>query len=226
MFWEEDEEKSNAIVNRVVDLRFRLEAGIIPLDHAQILGESLLQVLPWLPDEKNCGVHMIHVAASGNGWLRPEDPENEVLCLSNRTRLHLRIPHHRVEDAQQLIGNTILLGDSAIKVGKAQVKPLSDSTTIFARYIVSDNDESESDFMQRQLEALESMDIKVKKMLCGIQNVFKINEQVVHTKSLMLAELTPEESILLQEKGLGPLRLSGFGLFNAHKGIAPVFTKE
>jgi len=226
MFWEDNEEESNAVVNRVVDLGFRLETGTIPLDHAHVLGESLLQALPWLPDEKDCGVHMIHVAASGNGWLRPEDPENEVLCLSNRTRLNLRIPQNRVEDAQQLIGKKLLLGDSAIKVGKAQVKLLSDSTTIFSRYIVSDVDESESDFMQRQLDTLTKLDIKVKKMLCGMQNVFKIDNQIVHSKSLMLAELTHEESILLQEKGLGPRRLSGFGLFNAHKGIAPVFTKE
>ncbi len=210
-------------MQEMVDLGFKLEAKSILLDHAQVLSDAILKALPWLADETDAGIHMIHVAASGNGWLRPEDPENEVLCLSKRTRLHIRIPKNRVDDANQLTGSLLSFGLSEIKIGPSQIKPLIESSTLFARYIVSDVTESETDFMQRQADILTTMGINVKKMLCGMANVFKISQQPIHSKSLMLAELTPEESILMQEKGLGLLRLSGFGLFNPHKGIAAVF---
>ncbi len=226
MFWQEDNESSSTLIRETVDLGFRLEAKTIALDHAQVLADAMQQALPWLVDEEDAGVHMIHVAASGNGWLRPDNPDNEVLCLSKRTRLHIRILKKRVDDANHLIGVRLKIGDTDLTIGQAQVKPLVDSTTIFARYIVSDREETENDFMQRQAQELAVMGIKVKKMLCGMTNVFKIDNQPVYSKSMMLAELAPEESILLQEKGLGPLRLSGFGLFNSHKGIAPVLSGQ
>lgn len=224
MFWQEDGKSTSTVVNEVVDLGFRLEAKTIALDHAEVLAGAMLRVLPWLSDEVNAGIHMIHVAASGNGWLRPDNPDSEVLCLSKRTRLHIRIPKNRVADADHLTGTLLTIGDADIMLGQAQVKPLVDSTTVFSRYIVSDPEESENDFMQRQAQELAAMGINVKKMLCGMTNVFKIGNQAVYSKSMMLAELASEESLLLQEKGLGPLRLSGFGLFNSHKGIAPVMS--
>ncbi|VAW71186.1 hypothetical protein MNBD_GAMMA12-3619 [hydrothermal vent metagenome] len=226
MFWQEDSENSGTIVQDMVDLGFKLEAKSIALDHAQLLSETILQALPWLTDETDAGIHMIHVAASGNGWLRPENTENEVLCLSKRTRLHIRIPKGRIQEANQLTGSLLSIGYSKIKIGSSQSKPLTESSTLFARYVVSDTTESENDFLQRQADMLTKMGINVKKMLCGMTNVFKISGQAIHSKSLMLAELTPEESILMQEKGLGPLRLSGFGLFNPHKGIAAVFDSK
>jgi hypothetical protein len=38
----------------------------------------------------------------------------------------------------------------------------------------------------------------------------------------MVADLEPEQSVLLQEKGLGTHRKMGCGLFLPHKGIKPV----
>ena len=224
MYWEEKNEDEKIVLDDVIDIAFRLDAATIPIDHAQILTDSLLSKLPWLEEEENTGVHMIHVAASGNGWQRPEDIENESLCLSKRTRLNIRIPRSRIEDAMALTGDTLDIDGTEIKVGASQIKLLSDSTTIFSRYIVSDSEETEDEFMQRQQQEMSEYGIKVKKMLCGMQNVFNMDGQQVHTKSIMLAELTPGESVQLQMKGLGARRISGFGLFIAHRGIAAVFS--
>jgi CRISPR/Cas system CSM-associated protein Csm4 (group 5 of RAMP superfamily) len=38
----------------------------------------------------------------------------------------------------------------------------------------------------------------------------------------MLADLKPEESLRLQQQGLGPHRLMGCGIFIPHKGIDAV----
>ncbi len=44
----------------------------------------------------------------------------------------------------------------------------------------------------------------------------------VHTRSLMVADLSPDQSVHLQQIGLGPGRNFGCGLFVPHKGIKPV----
>ena len=56
----------------------------------------------------------------------------------------------------------------------------------------------------------------------GILDREQGKEELVMTRSLMLAELQPEESIRLQEDGLGPLRHMGCGIFIPHKGIEAV----
>jgi hypothetical protein len=38
----------------------------------------------------------------------------------------------------------------------------------------------------------------------------------------MVADLAPDESVLLQRRGLGPLRHMGCGIFIPHKGIDSV----
>jgi hypothetical protein len=57
-------------------------------------------------------------------------------------------------------------------------------------------------------------------MLCGIEHLIHTPSRPVRTRSLMLADLTVEESVRLQQSGLGPLRQLGCGLFLPHKGIS------
>ena len=58
--------------------------------------------LPWLADDDRAGVHLIHVAESGNGWMRPEDAENEMLYLSRRTKMTLRLPKEYIEETKSV----------------------------------------------------------------------------------------------------------------------------
>jgi hypothetical protein len=66
------------------------------------------------------------------------------------------------------------------------------------------------------------MDIRVRKALCGKTTALAAPDGPIETRSLMLADLTPEESLRLQQQGLGPHRAMGCGLFIPHKGIAAV----
>ena len=78
----------------------------LPLDHAHALSQTIQQALPWFTDESLAGMHLIHGAESGNGWMRPQEPD-AILSLSKRTRFMLRLPKHRVEDASKLAGARI-----------------------------------------------------------------------------------------------------------------------
>ena len=220
MFWSEDNENAvHAVPDTIIDLAFDLVCRCLPIDHAYALSQALLQALPWLEQEARAGIHLIHGAESGHGWQRPENPAREVLHLSRRTKLILRLPKERVTDARKLTGTVLELDGYRMDVGEARVRMLSALTTLYSRYVVANEDENEEQFMRRAAAELKQMNIGTLKLLCGKSTVFQLPGKPLFTRRLMAAELTPEASIRLQQQGLGPGRKLGCGLFIPHKGI-------
>jgi len=220
MYWEEDD-KANEITARddVVDLVFGLNCRHLPVDHIFALSQAVQTILPWLVDEPEAGLHAINVATSGNGWLRPEDPD-AVLHLSKRTRLELRVPKHRIDDAKKLEGAKLDVAGNALEVKAATERPLKTLTTLFTRSLATTHavagEEQLLDWIYGELKAL---DIKPRKMMCGTEHFIETPEVRILTRSLMIAGLEVDESLRLQQKGLGPYRHLGCGLFIPHKGI-------
>lgn len=222
MYWQEAKENERYIVpDDIVDVVFSIQCRCLPVDHSYSLSQAISAALPWFADEEHAGLHTIHGAESGNGWMRPDDPK-ALLHLSRRTKLMLRLPKHRIEDAGKLTGRTLNIGGNTMQVEKAVVKPLSAITTLFSRYIVASEGMDELAFMREMQALLADMGIQPKKMLCGMERVIATPERKIHTRSLMLADLGVEESVRLQQRGLGPGRTLGCGLFLPHKDINEV----
>jgi CRISPR-associated protein Cas6 len=223
MFWEDDPPQATAVATpEILDISYAIECRELPVDHAYALYNALSEALPWFGEEALTGLHLIHVAASGNGWERPAHGGDQRLCLSRRTRMTLRIPRARLQDAETLTGKTLDVSGHRLTVGKSKTRPLSRLGTLFSRYVVAEQHDDEESFMQRMAEELAGMDIPVRKALCGIPHSLSTPDGPVFTRSLMLADLRPEDSLRLQEVGLGPHRKLGCGLFLPHKGIDPV----
>ena len=127
MFWTEDNDavEEFSVPDDVLDVAFTIKCRTLPVDHAWSLSSRLLEVLPWLEEEEQAGVHLIHGAASGNGWYRPEETPNALLHLSRRARLRLRLPRHRLDDACELSGKTLDIGGHALRVGASEVHRLN-----------------------------------------------------------------------------------------------------
>lgn len=222
MYWQETKENERYTVpDDIVDVVYNIQCRCLPVDHAYALSRAIAQALPWFAQEPGAGLHTIHVAESGNGWMRP-DQANALLHLSRRTRLMLRLPKHRINDAVDLTGQTLDVAGNSLRVEKSTVKPLSAITTLFARYIVTRDGADEDAFMQEAMAQLNDMGIRPKKMLCGMENIIATPQKAVHTRSLLLADLAVEEAVTLQQQGLGPNRKLGCGLFIPHKGIGAV----
>jgi CRISPR-associated protein Cas6 len=224
MYWndQKDSKEEYAVPDDVIDLAFRIACPTIPLDHAHALSSALLDKLPWLVEEDHAGIHLVHGATSGNGWFRPEDTENELLHLSKRTKMRLRIPASRMEDARALTGQKLDIEGHSLEVGKAEVFALSSLPTLFSRYVVTSEALDEIQFLELAAEQLKALDIPCRKMLGGITHKMSFPAGPVFTRSLMVAELQPEQSVRLQQLGLGDGRTIGCGLFLPHKGIAAV----
>ena len=224
MYWSDEKEKKPEfqVPDDIVDLAFRINCPRLPLDHAHSLSSELLRELPWLGEEEHAGVHLIHGAASGNGWYRPAETANALLHLSRRARMRLRLPRHRIDDARELTGKTLDINGHLLAVGNSEVLRLNALPTLFSRYVITREAVAEEEFLEQTLAGLKALDIECRKMLCGITHTFGFPEGPVFTRSLMVAELTPEHSIRLQQVGLGGGRKIGCGLFIPHKGIKPV----
>lgn len=224
MFWQEDKEQTTGYVvpDDVQDLLFKIQCKTLPLDHGHVLSEEILKYLPWMVDEPQAGIHQIHVAESANGWMRPEDPETEVLCVSRRTKMTLRLPKHRIEQARDLVGQTLDISGHSLVVGEYSARSLSKLTTIFARYVDTGGVDDENQFLQSMADQLIKRGIRVRKMMSGKLIPHNTPDGPVLTRKLMLSDLEVTESVELQQQGVGSLQLLGMGIFMPHKGIDAV----
>jgi len=222
VYWEESDNKQNVIVpDDVVDLVYRIECKSLPVDHAHSLAEAITDALSWFAGEELTALHPVHIPDSGNGWMRSEDP-HEIMHLSRRTRLILRVPRHRVEDAHALSGQALDVNGHEIRVGVASERPLVAITTLFSRYILSPETSTEEDFLAESARQLRERGINARKMLCGKTHSVGTAEGRQRARSLMLADLSIEDSFRLQRNGLGDRQHLGFGVFIPHKDIAEV----
>lgn len=220
MYWVEEEEDEPFVVpDDIVDLSFAIRCKALPVDHAYDLASAVAAALPWFESQPQAGLHLIHGADSGNGWYRPEQGD-DLIYPSRRTRLVLRLPKERVEDARRaLTGITLDLDGYAIAVGEAKVRSLSNLTSLYARHVVTEHVDAEERFLEEAVARLKEMGIKFKKVLSGRPAVFQTPAGPVATRSLLVAGLSNEDAVRLQQEGVGPYRKMGCGLFIPHKQV-------
>jgi CRISPR-associated protein Cas6 len=224
MFWQEDRsDRPYQVPDDIIDVLFAIECRQLPVDHAHALSAALRAILPWLGTEPGAAVHNIHVAGSQNGWERPEQGGNQHLVPSRRTKLVIRIPKGRLTELQaSLCGATLYLAGCPLRVGTAKTRLLSKDGTLFARQVIARPGDDERAFLAWAAAELQVLDIAVRKAVCGRELVLETPGGPLRARSLMLADLTAEEAVRLQQAGLGPRRDLGCGVFIPHKGIDSV----
>lgn len=223
MFWHEDKQVKDEyrVPDDVFDLVFKLRGKSLDIDHAHALSEALQQHL----NAATCariGVHGIRLAGSGNGWNRPEQVDAE-LPLSRRARLIIRVQQDDSDAVTQITNQTLQVGSQAVDIGASSVRKLSNMSTMYARAVCCDREQSEDDFLQDVAAQMVAMGINVSKMMCGKSGAIRAGDEIIFTRALLVADLKPEESVRLQQRGVGDGRLLGCGLFVPHRGIDAVY---
>jgi CRISPR-associated protein Cas6 len=223
MFWnqEDESEEPYQVPEDVFDLVFKLRGASLDIDHAFALSTALQE---HLSDEicNRIGVHGVHMAGSGNGWNRPEQGD-AALPLSRRARLAIRVHRDDSEDVGRIMNRKLRIGHQEVTLGSSAMRKLSTIGTLYARAIYCNREQPETDFLTEMAGLLKQMNIKVSKMICGRSGEIRTAGEAIFTRALMVADLEPEESVALQQQGLGPGRMLGCGLFVPHRGIDPVF---
>jgi CRISPR-associated protein Cas6 len=222
MHWQVDEDDIDQYVlaDDVVDLQFTIDCKTLPVDHAHSLSMAIQRALPWFAEDEIAALHLIHGADSGNGWERPEAAD-DLIYLSRRTKLTLRLPVGRVDDALQLCGQRLDVAGDLITVGSATCRQLSITSSLYSRHTVVAADEDEDAFLRRTIGEMHDMGLRFGKALCGKEHRLGIPGGALITRSLLIADLNFDDAVTLQQRGVGAkaYKKLGCGLFIAHKTV-------
>jgi CRISPR-associated protein Cas6 len=201
---------STANHDTLVEAAFPLEGKALPRDHAQALQHALAEQLPWLSSDAGAGIHPLKLVSG---------PESLAL-LSQRTRLILRVSANRLAELKTVVGVPLDVAGHALRLGEVHLRALQPLATLYA-YRVAASSADESEFMQAIEAELAGLAIAGERV-CGKRQSLQVDGLEMTTFSMMLHGLVPEQSLRLQQHGLGTHRLLGCGLFVPHKSAAAV----
>ncbi len=197
----------------IIDLSFVLVGTTFPLDHGYCLFSAICRVVPGLHGDRRIGVHPIRGRQTAPG----------ALTLDNRSRLKLRLPSEEVAPYIALAGQALELEDHRLRVGIPRVEALIPAANLASRLVTFRNALAPSDLeedVRRELARLEISGAphfvpSARPAFAGqpLRRVLKVREKRVVGYSLRVTGLTAEESIRLQEEGLGGRRRMGCGVF-------------
>lgn len=219
--WQEETEQKKSIADDsdMAELSFSVNCKELPYDHAYELSSAILNLIPEIKNDKRNAIQTLHGPMSGNGWVRP-DSEN--IPLSKRAKLIMRLNRNQINSIKSIEGKKIELFGNILKIGESKVKSFLVVKDLFCRFVISDTKTSEDDFLHKIQTELRNFNINIRKALCGKSMLVNFGKETVYTRSLMIADLSKEESLKLQEEGVGEKKLFGCGIFLPHKSIDAV----
>jgi CRISPR-associated protein Cas6 len=210
---------AETVADEIIDLAFQLPGGRLPVDHAYALFRAISAALPWFENEPGARLHQIHTAATGSGWMRPEESSSDELHLSRRTRLKLRLPATRAEAAMALSGCVMDVGGYALTPGAGKIVPLTPAGTLLARHVVCEDGEDESGFVARLDQLLHECGVNGTTLICGRAHRIVTADATLHTRSLVVTKLDPDGAMSLLRNGVGAAGKLGCGIFIPYKRI-------
>ena len=199
-----------ALPPSVVDVVFPVLGHSLLRDHGQALQQALCAQWPWLNADTHAGIHPIKLV-----------PGSEpIALLSRRSTLLLRVSRQRADELMALPGLNLSVSGHPFDLGTPHLRELIPHATLYA-YKVAASSADEIDFMAAVSLALTELAIGGERV-CGKRHHMACSSGELNTFSLMLHALPPEQSVRLQQHGIGPHRLLGCGIFVPHKSAAAV----
>lgn len=191
---------------KTVELRFHLVGKSVPVDHGYNLYGALCRHLEWLHEVPDVGIALIRGMFGGSG----------TLLLQPISSLNIRTSLEHLPQFLTLAGKQLKLGRHSIRVGVPNTFMLTPAAALYAHLVTTRNGENEDRFdaeVKRQLEILDIHGTYTR----GPRRTFRVHEKQIVGYSVFIDQLTAEESIRLQEVGLGGRRKMGCGIFVPRK---------
>lgn len=206
----------------IVDVHFSLQGKEIPADHGYHLLSAVAKHIPFIHDNQDVGIHHISGLFTGS----------RTLILTSKSRLIIRLPSERIVNVLPLSGKILELNGSTINVGVPSPKALIPASRLFSRLVVIKGFMDPEPFIEAAKRQMTEAGLKAMPSLVEQQKVaganegnrygthspflrrtIRIRDKEIVGFALRVEGLTAEESILLQERGLGGRRRFGCGVF-------------
>lgn len=197
----------------MVDLSFAIVGNCeIPADHGYALYAGISRLLPAVHEPNGIGIHPIRGRLVGGRRMQ----------ICDVSRLTIRVAPERIADLLPLATKQLNIAGQLIRFGILQVYPLVASTALRSRLVTikvsgdrnitsPPNEDSFFAAARRQLEALGIS--SEAQMTLGKRRTLRVKDKEVVGYELLVSALTAQESIALQESGLGGRRHMGCGIF-------------
>jgi CRISPR-associated protein Cas6 len=202
----------------VVDLAFPISGKAAPADHVYALYSALSETVSSLHGADWMGVHTIVGKRAGD----------QSIVLTDYSRITLRLPLERLPEVLPLAGKTLNLIGYKLVAGNPTVQPLTPAKVLRAWCVVikkgGDGDFREPGaFLVAAQKQLNELGIAGTANLetAGPESKYAFKEHYLRIQNgegaggfgLYVFGLSPEHSLLLQQKGIGGRRRMGCGLF-------------
>lgn len=190
-----------------IDLAFRIIGTSVPVDHGYALYAAISRIVPEIHDARAIGVQPIRGVYNDNGALH----------LSDSSRLILRMPDEQIRTYLKLAGKRLEIDGQTIQIGVPEVRTLRPVANLRARLVTIKGFLEETSFLEAAKRQLQGLEINGEVQL-GKRQTFRVKDKQVVGFELAVTHLTAEESLTLQEHGLGGRRRMGCGVFVPWRG--------
>ncbi len=194
-----------------LDLAFALQAQkLIPADHGYAVYGATSRMVPEVHSENGVGIHPICGRQVGD----------RRLMLMPWSSLTFRLPDGQLAPLLKLAGKSLRVDAAALRVGVPQVRALTPASALRSRLVVikvKDTKATDLDVetfaasARRQLDELGVSNEAI--LTAGKRRTLRIKHREIVGYEVLIEGLTAEESLALQEQGLGGRRHMGCGVF-------------
>lgn len=211
----------------LVDLLFPVQGSTFPRDHGYLLYGAVSRVVPWVHEED------ARLGGLGIFPLRGRTVGKDVQQLQPFANLRLRVAADHLPKLLPLAGKALALDSHSIRLGVPQVQALEPASAVSSAFVLiklakpgakdAERFVTPGTFLEaarRQLAEINvrgeaSIPLRASGLRAGepYRRVLEIKGRKAVGYALLVEGLTAEESILLQQSGLGGRRLMGCGLF-------------
>lgn len=193
------------IAEGLVDLSIEISGGPLPRDHALEVWSALAQAVPRLREDPVLAILPVRAASGGDGRL----------VLQRRSRLLMRVAEPAVAAVLALCGRQLDVAGAPVTFGGVKTRPLAPHPTLYAHRVAAERDD-EAEFVRQATRELGQLGMPAE-FVVGKRSQARGPAHAVVGFSLMIADLSSRQSLLLQANGLGAHRNLGFGIFVGHK---------
>ena len=215
-------------MNTTLDILFCVTGTEVPIDHGYALFSALSRILEtkedrWMHGNPHIGLHTIRGVHLGNGRR----------LIDRKSRLGLRLHSDLLPRALKLAGKSLDLDGCKLRVGVSDTRALIPAAKLHCRVVTTKNGDDPARFDAEISRQLATLDIRGRVFRVPqstrpsvdrpagaprasrdpSRRIFRVKEKQIVGYSVLATELTAEESIRLQERGLGGRRRMGCGVF-------------
>lgn len=204
----------------MIQLSFPVLGSALPADHGYPLYAGVARQIPALHGQEiPVFIGPIQGQYAGNGLINLE---------TRRSWLRLRLPVENIPQLLPLAGKRLEVDGHPIRLGVPQVRSLIPAASLIARLVLIKTKDRATDpdsFLAAARRQLADLDIQGEAAIPLVcqgphagqprRRILRLKDKRVVGYSLQVTALTAEESLRLQEHGLGGRKKMGCGFFVA-----------